>query len=142
MSQGKVLMVVDDVLRSHEELPDEIEATFQQADRVYVVAPALNTRLASLCGDDEKARHDADERLHAVIDFLRSGEHVAAEGEVGDESPLQAIEDALAEFEADRIVLAVHAGRAENWREHHLVERVQQRIDLPTTVIRVDHAAA
>lgn len=142
MSQGHVLVVVDDVLRTREDLPEEVERTLQEAESVYVVAPALNTRIASLCGDDENARHDADDRLHAVLDFLRTGEHVeAAGGEIGDENPLQAIEDALAEFPADRVVLALHAQDHENWREHHLIERVQRRIDVPTDVIRLEHAA-
>lgn len=141
MPEGSVLVVVDDVLRRRDDVPAEIESTLQQAERVYVVAPALNSRLASLCGDDERARHDADERLHAVLDFLRTGEHVETSGgEIGDENPLQAIEDALIDFPADRIVLAVHARAEENWREHHLVERVRERIDLPTEVIRLEHA--
>jgi len=140
VSRGRVLVVADDVLRSHDQLPEEVESALQQAESVYVIAPALNSRLAALCDDDERARHEADERLHDVLDFLRTGEHVEAGGEVGDGNPLQAITDALVDFPADEIILAVHAGKGENWREHHLVDKVARYVEIPTTVVRVEAA--
>jgi hypothetical protein len=141
MSQQRVLVVVDEVVASADDLAPEVEAVITQATELFVVAPALNSRLRSLVSDIDDAQHRADERLDQVISFLRhegcqAEPHVA----VGDEDPLQAIDDALAQFSADSVVVALHAQHAENWREHHLADRLRERLELPTTVVLVDHA--
>ena len=58
---------------------------------VLVVAPALVTPLRHLTSDEDPGRSTAQERLDASLATLRSL-GVAANGEVGDAQPLQAIE--------------------------------------------------
>jgi hypothetical protein len=143
MSQQRVLVVVDEVVARADDLAPEVESEMTGASELYVVAPALNSRLRSLVSDVDDARHRADDRLHRVVDFLRSeGCQAEPQVAVGDEDPLQAIDDALAEFPADTLVVALHAQEAENWREHHLAERLKDRLELPTTVVLVDSAGA
>jgi hypothetical protein len=143
MTQQRVLVVVDEVVARADDLAPEVESAMTEASELYVVAPALNSRLRSLVSDVDGARHQADERLHAVVDFLRSeGCQAEPQAAVGDEDPLQAIDDALAQFPADTLVVALHAHQAENWREHHLAERLKARLALPTTVVLVDSDGA
>jgi nucleotide-binding universal stress UspA family protein len=78
---------------------------------VFVVAPALNSRLRHWLSDEDGARRRAEERLVAYVDRLeRAGAH--ARGSVGDADPVQAIADALVIFAADEIVIAAHPERS------------------------------
>ena len=75
---------------------------------VFVVAPALNSRLRRWVSDEDRARRRAADRLHAYLDRLdQHGVH--AEGRVGDADPLLAIADALVTFPADEIVIVADA---------------------------------
>jgi siroheme synthase (precorrin-2 oxidase/ferrochelatase) len=86
---------------------------------VFVVAPALNSRLRHWLSDDDGARRTAAERLAACLDRLeRVGVH--ANGKVGDADPLQAIADALPTFAADEIVIAADP-------HHRLADRLASR---------------
>ena len=66
----------------------------------------------------------------------RSG--LRARGQVGDSEPLVAIEDALAEFPADEIVISTHPPQRSRWLEHGVVERAREEVDLPVTHVVVD----
>ncbi len=136
MAQERVLIVVDEVICDADSHPDELVSLIQGASNVLIVAPCLTSRMESLCSDVDDARVEADERLDIVLDYLR-GRGLKPTGEIGDENPLQAIDDALALFAADALVLALHALEEENWREHALVEHLHQRFSLPVTVFLV-----
>jgi hypothetical protein len=47
-------------------------------------------------------------------------------GQTGDEDQLQAVEDALAEFHADAILLVTHVPDQQNWRERQLAAHAAQ----------------
>ncbi len=59
-------------------------------------------------------------------------------GEVGAENQLTAIADALARFDADLIVLRLHASGHENWRESRIAEKVRSQFDVATIVFYFD----
>jgi nucleotide-binding universal stress UspA family protein len=71
---------------------------------VFVVAPALNSRLRHWMSDSDCAHSAAQQRLENTLARLR-GAGVRASGEVGDADPLRAIEDAIHVFPADEIVI-------------------------------------
>lgn len=72
---------------------------------VLVVAPALNaSRIAFWMSDSDEAIADARETEQRSVRSLRS-EGVRAGGEVGESEPLVALQDALATFDADAILL-------------------------------------
>ena len=101
---------------------------------VFVVAPALNSRLRHWLSDDGGARRVAGERLAACLDRLeRTGLH--ATGRVGDADPLQAVADTLPTFAADEIVIAGDTSFAER-----LAARARARFGLP--VLRGDEMLA
>ena len=100
------------------------------ARRVLVVAPALNSRLRHWLSDEDEARRDAEGRLSRCVEQLRLSGY-AAEGMIGDSDPVQAIDDALALFEADVVVIATHPQGRSNWLARDLVERARRRFRLP-----------
>jgi hypothetical protein len=105
VSERNVLLVALDPI-SEEEIHDAIERRKAVDDvNVHVVAPAANIGpLQWVMGDEDEARAEAgdvaDQAAHAVEDEART------ETEVGDTDPVVAVEDALADFPADEIVLA------------------------------------
>jgi hypothetical protein len=105
MSARNVLLVALDPV-SEEEIRDAI-ASRQAADdvTVHVVAPAANIGpLQWLMGDEDEARAEAEELADQAAEAVEP--EVPTETEVGDRDPLVAVEDALADFPADEIVLA------------------------------------
>jgi hypothetical protein len=97
---------------------------------VLVVAPALNSRLRHWVSDVDDALARAHERLQLAIAALRR-RGIVARGEIGDADPLLAIEDALAGFAADEIVIATLPAGRSNWIERGLVEKATARFGIP-----------
>lgn len=104
---------------------------------VLVVAPAFVTPLQHLTSDEDPGRAAAQERLDAGLATLRSL-GVAANGEVGDAQPLQAIEDALRTFGADEIIISTHPEGRSHWLEIGVVNGARARFAVPITHIVVD----
>lgn len=99
-------------------------------DRVRIVAPALNSRLRHFVSDVDDAVRQARDRLgEAVAALAEAG--IRAEGAIGDADPLTAIEDELARFDAQELVISTHPAGASNWLERGLVERARERFDVP-----------
>lgn len=135
----RILIVTDENLDDDNQVPEAIRPLIDHAEDIYVIAPTLTTRLQSLAGDIDHARASAEVRLQRVFDHMH-GSGLNPHGTVGDEDQLSAIDDALADFDADLIVLRLHApgSENENWREHRLASRVRSHFDLPTTVFLFD----
>jgi hypothetical protein len=108
---------------------------------VFVVAPALNTRLRHWLSDEDPARQAAAARLRSCLSALAAA-GVDADGRVGDADPLQAIEDALAVFPADELLIATHPEERSNWLAHDLVARACARFSLPVLHLVVHHVGA
>src|SRR3989440_11373707 len=99
---------------------------------VLVVVPALNARLKHWTSDEDAARAAAEGRLRASLAELgRAG--VAAEGEVGDADPLQALEDGVRSFGPDEIIISTHPAGRSHWLESGVVQRARERLDGPIT---------
>jgi hypothetical protein len=108
---------------------------------VFVVAPALNSRLRHWLSDDGGVRRVAGERLAACLDRLqRTG--LRATGCVGDADPLQAAADTLPTFAADEIVIGAHPDRSRGLAEK-VALGVRERFALPVhDAEEVRHRAA
>lgn len=133
----RVLVVANETVES-DELLDAVRERCQgvKAD-VLVVAPALNSRLKHWTSDEDGARGEAGERLGRSLARLEAA-GVNARGEVGDDDPLQAIEDALHTFGADEIVVATHPVGRSNWLERGVVAGARERFDVPVTHVIVE----
>jgi hypothetical protein len=102
---------------------------------VFVMAPALESRVGRLAGD-QKAYEEATTRLDELVGGLeRAG--MEARGEVGPNDPLQAADDGLRQFAADEIVFVTHPEGRENWLEAGVVTAARSRYFQPVEHIRV-----
>jgi GABA permease len=113
-------------------LTDEVARRAGDTIDVFIVAPALNSRVRHWVSDVDEAVARARDRLElAIADLRKRG--VSARGEVGDANPVLAIADALASFPASAIVIATHPPGRSNWLERGLIEKARARFDLPVT---------
>ncbi|MGI8595330.1 MAG: hypothetical protein ACR2ML_13395 [Solirubrobacteraceae bacterium] len=135
----RVLVLTNEDLADANEVPEAIRPFIDEAEEIYVVAPTLTTWMQWLADDRDRALVSADERLRAVFDHMRAG-GLKPHGEIGAENQVTAIADALARFDADLIVLRLHAPGTdhENWREHRIAEKVRSHFDVATIVFYFD----
>jgi hypothetical protein len=133
----RILVVANETL-SGAALRDEIQHRAAGEDtRVFVVCPALNTKLKTWTSDDDEARARAHGRLQAMLDALdRDG--FRATGDIGDGDPVQAMEDGLRVFGADEVIVSTHPPGRSNWLERDVVRRARERLDVPITHVVVD----
>jgi len=101
--------------------------------RVLVVSPALNeSPIAFWTSDADEAIADAQEAADRSAQALKS-EGVQATGRTGESEPLLALQDALATFEADRILVFVHPEDQQRYREDDVVGEAGRRFGVPVT---------
>lgn len=114
-------------------LPDSVEPNDAE---VMVVAPALQpSGLRFWLSDADEAIARAREVRSETVEQLGEA-GVSASGDIGESDPMQAIEDALNTFPADRILLFTH-GQDQGYREDIDETALRERFGIP-----VDHAAA
>jgi hypothetical protein len=139
MTAKRLLMIANDLIcEGPTEVPEEVRRQVLEADEVRVVAPMLTSTLQSWVSDIDGAALEADERVQAIVNGIRASGQEATRGEIGDENELHAIDDALADFPADALILAVHAPDVANWHEQGFSDQVRARFDLPVTEILLD----
>ena len=134
---GRLLVLAGAALADLKEVPPSIRRLIDAADQVFVVTPALTSRIEWLVSDVDRARHAADERLDAILGQLRTAD-VPARGTVGDDSPFDAVADHVHDFSPDHILIALRSGEHAGWQERGLVERVQAIAHVPVTIFEID----
>ena len=93
---------------------------------IRVVAPASDiSRLDWLTNAEDDARREAAEVAS------RTADEVDGDADVGDTDPVQALEDALREYPADEIVVAVPEGDDAEWLEDDAGARARERLGVP-----------
>ena len=103
---------------------------------VLVVAPALLSRKRFLLADPDPGIERAEEVQAESVERLEE-EGVSAMGETGESDPILAIQDALATFDADEIVVFDHPEGERNWREQDVVAEAERRFNLPVRHLEV-----
>jgi hypothetical protein len=106
---------------------------------VHVVSPAISgSPVKRAFGDVDDAIIAAKERLESSLRELRRV-GIEASGSVGESDPVIAIEDALATFPADEIlIVTTHPERGATGPERELFERARQRFEPPITHLSVE----
>jgi hypothetical protein len=108
-------------------LGDEVEGA-----EVLVISPATNeSPLAFWVSDPDEAIHEAEVAQVETVERLEE-EGIDAAGDTGDSEPAVAIQDALATFSADRILIFSHAGETD-YREEKGLEDAEERFGVPVT---------
>ncbi len=104
---------------------------------VLVVAPALNTRRRFFLADPDPAIERAEQVQEETVERLGE-EGIDAAGDTGEEDPMIALQDALATFDADEVVLFTHEGGKQNWLEEGLVEEAGSQVSVPVRHVVVE----
>ena len=135
------LLVVADVWCQIDGLCDQVRNELDDRDSdVLVIAPPLASRVHTFASDTDPETEAARDRLADVLKRLK--EHgVEARGLVAAHDPTLAIDDALAEFPAEKIIVVTDTGDHENWREKRLPAYLEG-LDVPTIRVVVRHDLA
>jgi hypothetical protein len=100
---------------------------------VLVVAPALHASpLRFWLSDADRAITEAEQVQLTSVDQLGDG-GISASGDTGESDPLEAVEDVLRTFAADRIVIFSHPEADLAYREAVSAAEIEKRFGLPTT---------
>jgi nucleotide-binding universal stress UspA family protein len=98
---------------------------------VLVVSPATNrSKLAFWVSDPDEAISEAEAAQEETVERLEE-QGVDAAGDTGESEPILAIQDALATFDADRIVVFSHPDA--DYREKSELDDVEERFGVPVT---------
>jgi 4-hydroxyphenylpyruvate dioxygenase-like putative hemolysin len=109
---------------------DELEGA-----EVLVVSPAVNeSPVAFWVSDADEAIADAESAAEQTAEQLRE-RGAQARGTTGDSEPLMALQDALATYPADRVVVFVRREDQARYREADVLGEAQQRFGVPVTEI-------
>jgi hypothetical protein len=107
-------------------LGDEVEGA-----EVLVVSPATNqSKVAFWVSDPDEAIHEAETAQVETVERLEE-EGIDAAGDTGESEPAVAIQDALATFAADRIVIFSHPKL--DYREDKGLEDAEAQFGVPVT---------
>ena len=138
LGKRRIVVVASETVRGRA-LLDEVRYRARGYDaEVLVVAPALTSHVRHWTSDVDGARAAAQERLDLSLSALLSA-GIRARGEIGDEDPVQALEDAMRTFGADEVVISTHPRGRSNWLERGVIERARERFpDVPITHVVVD----
>jgi hypothetical protein len=111
-----------------EALPGDVDL---DSTEVMIVAPALQeSGIRFWMNDVDDAIARAREVEQETVASLDS-EGVTASGDTGESDPVQAVQDTLETFPADRILLFLHDSADKRYREDFEPSELQERFGVP-----------
>jgi GABA permease len=130
----RVLVVATSTVGA-DEISDAIGDRFGDNAEVRVVAtPSGLSRLDWLANQEDDARLDASERARGAAEAIPVD---SVEAGVGDTDPVQTIQDEIALFKPDQIVLVTRDDDETSWLESDAGEAARDRFDVPITHVVV-----
>ena len=116
-----------------EQLADVVDEDLHDAE-IRVVTPALNdSRLAFWVSDPDEAIAKAESAEEETVGRLRA-EGIDAAGKTGESDPMVALEDALATFPADRIVIFRHPAGEQAYLEDDVIDAAREHVGIPVVI--------
>jgi len=138
--ERQVLVVVDGAAADESIVRAIEEASTGYRKRVLVVCPARVSQLDHWASAVDGARAQAERYLDESLACLRDA-GIKARGEIGDEDPLRAIEDALRTFGADTILIVTPPEGREGSAARDVVAGTRARFALPVMRVSVGAGA-
>ncbi len=103
---------------------------------VLVVSPAVNeSALAFWVSDSDEAIEEAESAAERTAAQLRES-GARARATTGESEPLLALQDALATYPADRVLVFVRDEDEARYREDDVVGETERRFNVPVTEVR------
>jgi GABA permease len=137
--EHRILVVANETVGGEELLEAIQQRVAGVKAQVFVVCPALNSKLRHWVSDEDQARLAAQHRLDESLAEMQ-GAGIEARGQIGDGDPLQAIEDGIRIFAPDELIISTHPEGRSNWLERGVVDSTRERFALPVTHVVVDLA--
>jgi hypothetical protein len=137
--EHRVLVVANETVGGAA-LRETLAQVVKPSSEILVVAPALTSPVRHWTSDVDGARSAAETRLQTSVARLTSA-GFTVRGQIGDQDPMVAIEDALRTFGADEIVISTHPAGRSHWLEQDLIGRARARFAMPITHVVTDLAA-
>jgi hypothetical protein len=135
------LIATGEAATNIEELPPLVRSLIQTAAEIVVITPILVSGLRWLASDTDRARYEADERLSAVLGHVEAiAPEAEIRAEVGDDTPMTALHDAMRKFDPDHILIALRASDHDAWQEQGLLDEIRHAFHIPMTVFEIDRA--
>ena len=102
---------------------------------VLVVSPAVNeSPVAFWMSDSDAAIAEAESTAQATAQAL-AGEGARTRAKAGESEPLLALQDALATYPADRVLVFVRADDAARYREDDVAGEAERRFGVAVTEV-------
>jgi hypothetical protein len=134
--RARLLIATGAVVADVDQIPPLVRSLLDTASEILVITPILPGRLNWWVSDTDRARHQADERLSAVLGQMKEMDLPAA-GRIADETPLTAFDDAVRSFHPDHILIALRSGEDAGWQERGLLDQLRGRYGLPITIFEI-----
>jgi hypothetical protein len=128
----RVLVIANETADGPALRQELLERARRGSIQVFVVCPALNSRLRHWLSDEDGARTQAERRLADSLSAL-AREGIATDGVVGDADPVVALADGLRMFAADEVIVSTHPPGRSNWLERDVVNRARSISPVPVT---------
>ena len=130
----KLLVLATDPV-SAEDVRAALPDTDLDASEVLVVSPAVNeSPVAFWVSDADEAIADAESTAEQTAAALRE-RGAQARPKAGESEPLVALQDALATYQADRVLVFVREGDGARYREDDVLGEAQRRFGVPVIEI-------
>ena len=138
MAEPRHILVVANETVAGKSLIDALRSRAEEGPiRVTVISPQNEPRAGFVVYADSR-RSSAERRLRRTLDLLHEA-GIAARGAVVDPDPLQAIKDAIYEYDPDEIIISTHPGELKSsWLRANLIERARKVTDKPVEHVMVD----
>jgi 4-hydroxyphenylpyruvate dioxygenase-like putative hemolysin len=102
---------------------------------VLVISPATNrSKVAFWVSDSDEAIADAESTAEQTAAALRD-RGVQAHATIGESEPLLALQDALATYAADRVLVFAREEEGARYREDDVLDEAQRRFGVPVTEV-------
>jgi hypothetical protein len=135
------LIATGEAAANVEELPSLVQSLIETASEIVVITPILVSGLRWLASDTDRARYEADERLSAVLGHVEDiAPDAAIRAEVGDDTPMTALDDVMRRFAPDHILIALRASDHDAWQEQGLLDEIRRAFHIPMTVFEIDRS--
>ena len=128
---GKRILALVSEPMAGEALKQRVGAEEAEEAELLVVAPALNPSKVRFWASDPDGSIDRAEEVAEESVERMDEEGIDAAGDTGESDPLLALQDALATFAADEIVVCTRPGGEQNWLEEGVVDEARARFDTP-----------
>jgi GABA permease len=136
--ERRILLVANDTLNDEAFIREVARQASMPNAHVFILAPALISAGARLTGDIDHELDQARGRLEEALG--RIPYELTAAGEISDAEPLEAIEDAVATFTPDQIIISTRRERSSRGLDPRLADLARQRFALPVGHLALEAA--